>query len=340
MAAMAMRPVHLALICLALLARAATAEHLLVHSRDTTTSTLPLPVGDLPLASDGPTGWLRPASTSHHHPSAPSSSTLPRRLDVIASAPTAPPAPPCPCPCRCGVHTRASAVDDIVPVRGSFIAPARKKALLRALPLLAVPFLPPPVSALVALSALATPVRAWCVPDDTCPGLAHATCSVYRYLGDGTVDRAQPVADMRSVCPHPHCNADSKKRALSKIHAQCRGRHGDPLHSYCAVRTLEMETVAEGNAWRIMPVHLPIADPDAVVAGGGEVCYVELEHMNYREGYYIRCPARACRRYPVVCCTEFPHDAVAAAVWDHRRLTYSDTVAWYNNATAKAQHDG
>jgi hypothetical protein len=106
-------------------------------------------------------------------------------------------------------------------------------ALLDALPLLAIPFLPPPVAALVALSYLATPVRA--CPSSSAPSAAAS------------------------------------------------------------------------------------------------------------------CPVRDCRRHvPALCRTEFPHDAIAAAVWGHRSLTYRDTVGWWHtiNATARTQlqrreyHDG
>ncbi|OEL30881.1 hypothetical protein BAE44_0008100 [Dichanthelium oligosanthes] len=241
-----------------------------------------------------------------------------------------------------GVHTSEAALDNtrmLSPV--GITAPPKKAALLNALPLLAVPFLPPPLVALVALSTLATPVRACSIPSASCSGLTHATCTVYRYLHDnGTVNRAQPFAALQAVCLHPRCDAGSEQRTLSTAYGYCRGRLDDPFHGYCSVRSLEAEVVPEGKAWRIMPVHLPVADPDAVVAAGGDVCYVELEHMNYREGYYIRCPVRDCRHVPVLCCTEFPHDAIAAAVWEHRRLTYRDAVGRYTNDTVKPQIEG
>ncbi|KAL6644261.1 hypothetical protein ACP70R_015869 [Stipagrostis hirtigluma subsp. patula] len=58
------------------------------------------------------------------------------------------------------------------------------------------------------------------------------------------------------------------------------------------------------------------------------------------ECYCIHCPVLSCPLLPFVCCTEFPHDAVAAAVWQHRRLTYHDAVRWYNDDTVKAQLEG
>uniref|UniRef100_K3YLK6 Wall-associated receptor kinase galacturonan-binding domain-containing protein n=1 Tax=Setaria italica TaxID=4555 RepID=K3YLK6_SETIT len=354
----AVRSSHLALICLAfLLTGATTGERLLVHSRTnaTTTTTFPPHAPILLLASDAG----RPTSSHHHlRASSPSPSTLtgvspPRSLDVpvieredtatapATTAPTTPPAPPC--PGVSAVHAHEPAVDDgtLQAPRGTTTAPSKVAALLNALPLLAIPFLPPPVAVLVALSSLATPVRACSAPSASCSGLTHGRCTVYRYHHDnGTVDRAQPFYRLRAVCPHPRCDAGTDTRALSTAYGRCRGRLDDPLHGYCSVRTLEAEVLPEGKAWRIMPVHLPVADPAAVVAAGGDVCYVELEHMNYREGYYIRCPVRDCRHVPVLCCTEFPHDAIAAAVWEHRRLTYRNTVGWHTNDTARTQLQG
>lgn len=140
-----------------------------------------------------------------------------------------------------------------------------------------------------------------------CYRLTQPTCSVYPYNGETrTIDRASPVADMRSVCLHP----------------LCRCRWDDPLHVYCAVRSRSLE--GQGKARHIVP----IADPNAAVASGGDVCYVELAHFNYREGYYIFCPGSDILRLPRVSCTELPPDTVASAVWEHqhRMMTYRDTV--------------
>ncbi|CAO2210718.1 unnamed protein product [Urochloa humidicola] len=337
------RSAHLALICLAFLHLLAGEDHLVPSL----------------LASDAG----RATSSHHHLPAASrSASTLtdvstPRRLHDVpvfieredtatAPATTAPTTPPAAAPCRgaSAVRAPAPAVDDTHPTpRGITAPPSKMAALLKALPLLAVPFLPPPVAALVALSSLATPVRACSfVPSASCSGLTHGSCAVYRYHhGNGTIDRAKPFAGLRTVCPHPRCDAGSDNRARSTAYGRCRGRHDDPFHGYCSVRTLEAEVLPEGKkAWRIMPVHLPVADPAAVVAAGGDVCYVELEHMGYREGYFIRCPVRDCRHVPLLCCTEFPHDAIAAAVWERRSLTYRDTVGRRTNGTAKPRLQG
>ncbi|CAO2187874.1 unnamed protein product [Urochloa humidicola] len=357
--ATAVRSSYLALICLAFL-HLLDGEHLLVHSlmntTSTTTTTFPPHAPIHLLASDA-----RRATSSHHHlaasrsPSTLTGASPPGLLDVptvieredtattpATTAPTTPPATP-PCRGASAVHAPAPAVADTNPTpRGITAPPSKMAALLTALPLLAIPFLPPPVAALVALSTLATPVRACSfVPSASCSGLSHGSCTVYRYHhSNGTVDRAKPFAGLRTVCPHPRCDAGSDNRARSTAYGRCRGRHDDPFHGYCSVRTLEVEILPEGKAWRIMPVHLPVADPAAVVAAGGDVCYVELEHMNYREGYFIRCPVRDCRHVPLLCCTEFPHDAIAAAVWEHRRLTYRDTVGWPTNGTARPRIQG
>jgi hypothetical protein len=45
--------------------------------------------------------------------------------------------------------------------------------------------------------------------------------------------------------------------------------------------------------------------------------------LGYREGYYIHCPVGEHRE---AYCTEFPEEAVAAAVWEHRKLNYLATV--------------
>lgn len=342
MAMAVLRPFHLAVICLALLphtttlepAAAATIFHLFHPHRATNiTTALPPYASVLTMAS---TGAGRPASSHpdrYHAPPSPptrSDASPPPGLDVSAVASKGTTAPP-------HVHVRAAAVDAIVPTPGGVTCtcsatPSTKKALLDALPLLAIPFLPPPLAALVVLSAMASPVGACAAPDADCDGLTHATCAIYPY--NGTIDRTHPVGGRRSVCAHPLCHADSDMRARSVAHAQLQGRRDDPIHAYCTVRSLEKQ----GDAWLIHPAHLPVADPDAVVASGGDVCYVELAHLDYREGYYIRCPVCDCRRVPFLCCTEFPHEAVASAVWEHRRMRYRGTVGpqfgRYNNGTA------
>nr|CAB3480944.1 unnamed protein product [Digitaria exilis] len=256
--------------------------------------------------------------------------------------------PALPCPSVSAVHADSSPDDDdtLLAACGVTAPPSRMAMLLKALPLLAIPFLPPPVAAVVALSTLATPVRACSVPSsDTFSGLNHGTptCTVYRYHhGNATVDRGEPFEELRVACPPPHPRRDaagSDERAPSTAYGH---RHDeDPFHGYCSVLAV---LAPKEKAWRIVPVHLPVADPAAVVAAGGDVCYVELEHMDYREGYYIRCPVSDCCHVPVICCTEFPHDAIAAAVRDreHHRRTYCDTVAWdwYINATARPELEG
>jgi hypothetical protein len=286
-------------------------------------------------------------------------SVIAREDNATAPATTTATAPTTPSPRVCCVHNKreAAAVDGILQTpagaSGTTTAPSKMAAVLKALPLrqmlplLSIPFLPPPMAVLVVLSSLATPVRACSdePSDDYCSGsgLTHATCTVYRYLHDsGTIDRAQPFADLRAVCPHPLCNAGSDERALSTAYGHRRGRRDDPFHGYCSVNTLVVGVVPETGDRCLcsVRVHLPVADPAAVVAAGADVCYVELEHMNYREGYYIFCPVRDCYHEPVVCCTEFPHDAIAATVWEHRSLIYRHALGWYNNDTASPQLEG
>ncbi|KAL6639924.1 hypothetical protein ACP70R_022234 [Stipagrostis hirtigluma subsp. patula] len=301
--AMSVRSSHLTLAadCLALLhllAHDTTGGHHLVHGHTNTDITVPPHVSVLlPLLSDA-----SPTAASHHCRAPPSLSTLldaspPRRLylSAISREDTTASTSPCPCPYVRGVHTRAAVIVAKPRAPAGVTSPARKENLLDALPLLAVPFLPP----------LGWRYPPWCPPSapsppTTAPGWHMPPAPCTATTTTAPADRAQPFADLLSVSQHPLCHAGSDKRARSTDHAQYRGRHGDAFlfHSYCALRTLEMETVAEGDAWRIMPVHLPIDDPDAVVAAGGEVCYVELEHMNYSEGYYIRCPVRDCRALP------------------------------------------
>ena len=69
-------------------------------------------------------------------------------------------------------HARGAAVDGslLTPGASGITAPSKMAAVLRALPLLAIPFLPPPV----ALSSLASRVSA---RFDDCFKLNHATCT-------------------------------------------------------------------------------------------------------------------------------------------------------------------
>ncbi|OEL22704.1 hypothetical protein BAE44_0016277 [Dichanthelium oligosanthes] len=197
------------------------------------------------------------------------------------------------------------------------------------LPLLAVAFLPPPLAAAVVLSSLASLALAADLFYEEFTELNHATCAVFTYdNATGTVDRARPVPGLRVVvCQRPLCiDADLNERTLSVAHAERHGRRHDPLRVYCAVHSIDDAASPSilfpwRNTWR---AHLPVADPGAAAASGDHLCYVELAHMDYREGYYIRCPADA--GHARVSCTEFPDEAVAAAVWEHRSLTYCDTV--------------
>ncbi|CAO2206508.1 unnamed protein product [Urochloa humidicola] len=157
--AMAVRAVQLAVIGLALLyllARATTGENFLVRRRSRTTSIPPRRPAAflLPSSHAPPTAAARPASS--HLLRAPSPSgdlpgaTAPHGLGVSAVArqdqdATASPRAAPPRPARRAVNKRAAFVTGI-------------DALL---PLLAVPFLPLPVAALVALSSMAAPARAW-----------------------------------------------------------------------------------------------------------------------------------------------------------------------------------
>nr|TKW09878.1 hypothetical protein SEVIR_6G130000v2 [Setaria viridis] len=196
------------------------------------------------------------------------------------------------------------------------------------LPLLAAAFLPPPVAAAVAISSLASLALATDLSEEEYTKLNHAICAIYAYdNATSAVDHAPPVASHRVVCRRPLCiNTDLDVRTLWVVLAERHGHRDDPLRVYCAVHSLEGAASPSiffpwRNTWR---AHLPIADPGAAAASGDRLCYVELAHMEYREGYYVLCPASDGHAH--VSCTEFPDEAVAAAVWEHRRLTYRDTV--------------
>ncbi|KAL6640109.1 hypothetical protein ACP70R_022419 [Stipagrostis hirtigluma subsp. patula] len=215
-------------------------------------------------------------------------------------------------------------------------------ALLAALPLLAIAFLPPPVAAAVVVSSLASVVRAD-LSEDEYLRLNHATCAVYPYdNATGTVERAHPVPDLRAICLRPLCiDADPEERTLSVAYAERHGRRDDPLRVFCAVHSLEGASSPSvffpwRNIWR---AHVPVADTDAAAASGDNVCYAELAHVDYREGYFIRYPAGDDHAH--ASCTEFPEEAVASAVWEHRTMTYRDTVEpkcdMYKNGAAGTQ---
>nr|TKW09877.1 hypothetical protein SEVIR_6G129900v2 [Setaria viridis] len=193
--------------------------------------------------------------------------------------------------------------------------------------------LPPPPPSFVALPV--HPDRRLPAAQPRRPG--HRARGHRHRTGDhGANDSAR--ASVPRCLRRPRARARSRRRhppgAARHHHRSVQG--GGATQRAAAAR----HPLPPAAAWRIMPIHLPVADPAAVVAAGGDVCYVELEHMNYREGYYIRCPVRDCRHVPVLCCTEFPHDAIAAAVWEHRRLTYRNTVGWHTNDTARTQLQG
>ncbi|CAL5006844.1 unnamed protein product [Urochloa decumbens] len=254
-----------------------------------------------------------------------SDESSPRSLGVAAAAfqgeDAAAASPRAAAPGGCALSTRAAAAVDSTEAAAPRLGATTKALLHAGLPLLlAVRFLPASVSTLVALSSLATPARA---RSDDCYKLHHATCTVYPYDNEtGSVDRARPDPELGKVCLHPLCHADSADRLLSSLHAQRRGRGDDILYVYCAVRTLEgaPSILPWRNTWS---VHLPVADPRAAAASGGDICYVDLAHLGYTEGYYIHCPVAEHRQ---TYCTEFPDEAIAAAVWEHRRLNYRDTA--------------
>ncbi|CAL5002700.1 unnamed protein product [Urochloa decumbens] len=109
--------------------------------------------------------------------------------------------------------------------------------------------------------------------------------------------------------------------ALLSLLAAAAGFLPPPLAAAVALSSLAPTIFPWRNTWR---AHLPVADPGAAAFSGDRLCYVELAHMDYREAYYIRCPAAGGHAH--VSCTEFPDEVVAAAVWEHRSLTYRDTV--------------
>lgn len=333
MAAAVRRPSRLvfAVTCLALLhllPHATTGKRHLVRSR---THALTNNADALLQTSDAPPTAARWPAFYHHlrELSALSNASQPHRLRFSGVAPkpeesaiSTTRAPPRPRLHLHGIHTTYGAVVDVaLPLPAPYKEDAPSPSLLRALPLLAVPFLPPPLAALAALASLTTPARAGRSSD--CFKLYHATCSIYPYDNEtGTIDRTRSVA--RRVCLHPLCHADSDARLYAVIWAQKHGRVDDLLQIYCTVRTLEGEGGASIFPWRnTWRVELPIAVPGAAHSGG-DICYLELAHLGYTEGYYIRCPA-AGEHYEMFC-TEFPEEEIAVAVWEHRSLTYRATV--------------
>ncbi|CAO2210716.1 unnamed protein product [Urochloa humidicola] len=359
--AIAVRPSHLAgliSLCLALLlhllGRATTCENLLV--RGCATTSLPPRGSVLPLGSDSdsdsdapapPTpkeavvsGLLRLDLVFLVRPHAlPSPSTLsvsrsPRRRAADAAVVTrldeganASPRVTPPRPRGSVGHKRAASAGSI----DIETAPSKTKAAL--LPLLSIPFLPPPVAALVALSSMAAAAHAW---SSDCSRLTHAACDLYKYDNEtGTVNRRRPDPTVSTMCEHPlrHPADDAYERAA--IHAQEHGCGDDPLLIYYSFHVLKRPP-------SILPwlnedvTHLPVA---AAAASDDPICYVELTHLAYREGYYIRCPSPYSEGR-VLTCTEFPEEEIAAAVWEHRRLNYRATV-WprYLTPAPAEKHD-
>ncbi|KAF8675600.1 hypothetical protein HU200_047672 [Digitaria exilis] len=227
-------------------------------------------------------------------------------------------------PCGGGTTTSSGAAATASPAN----------AVVALLPLLAAAaFLPPPMAAAMALSSMASLAIAATGghSDEEYTTLNHATCAVYAYDNvTGTINRARPVPGLRVLCQRPLCfgAADLDERTLSVVHGESHGRRDDPIRVYCAVHSLEGAASPSiffpwTNTWR---AHLPIADPGTTTVDSGDhLCHVELAHMDYRESYYIRCPA-AGGHAAQVSCTEFPEEEVASAVWEHRRLTYRGTV--------------
>ncbi|CAL4998194.1 unnamed protein product [Urochloa decumbens] len=159
--------------------------------------------------------------------------------------------------------------------------------------------------------ALASVLRAIATPCGGGETSSAATSRASKDNATGAADRARPVPGLRVVCPRPLC--------IDATDLEDEERRG-------AVHCLEGAASPSvffpwRNTWR---AHLPVADPGAAAAFGDRLCYVELAHMDYREGYYIRCPDDGGHAH--VSCTEFPDEEVAAAVWEHRSLTYRDTV--------------
>ncbi|TVU06678.1 hypothetical protein EJB05_49902, partial [Eragrostis curvula] len=201
----------------------------------------------------------------------------------------------------CGGASRATTSGGVTRI-------AAPSLLNAALPLLAVAFLPRPLAAAVILSYLPSLVRAG-LSEEEFLKLNHATCAVYPYdINTGAVERARPIPSLREMCLRPLClDLDGE---------------ANKLRIYCAVHSLKGASSPSiffpwRNTWR---AHLPISDPEAAAASGDDVCYVELAHMDYRERYYISCPAGD--GHSRLSCTEFPEEAVASAVRDHRKLTY------------------
>ncbi|EEE68534.1 hypothetical protein OsJ_26987 [Oryza sativa Japonica Group] len=171
----------------------------------------------------------------------------------------------------------------------------------------------------------------------------NATATSRRALSTGTEGWAAPsVIDLREPPPPSATTAPPPPPPRAPpggegCAARLRGRLTEDCfqlpHATCAVYPYDAEARAvdraspHGGTWRTLPVvPLAAADPASASASAGDVCYVELAHLNYREGYFVRCPAFNCSHHPHVSCTEFPPSAVAAAVWEHRRTTYRDTV--------------
>jgi hypothetical protein len=171
---------------------------------------------------------------------------------------------------------REVAVEDTVLAPDSITA----ATMLGALPLLAVPFLPTPLAALVVLSSLATPAKALLGFGSDCSRLARPTCAVYYYHYDnetGLLNRWRRDPILNARCWHPLCHPTVYR--LASLYSQQRGRGDDPLMVYCIFSALiSPPTIIP---WlNIYETYMPIDDPAAVAASGDRVCYVELTHMN------------------------------------------------------------
>jgi hypothetical protein len=105
-------------------------------------------------------------------------------------------------------------------------------------------------------------------------------------------------ADLHDACQRQNCGADSFHRLSRVLYGpHLRGRWDDYSDVFCVVRTIEGSRPILLCSWR------------AVVASGGDVCYVEVARMD-RVSFLIECPAWTCVRH----CTANPSEALLRAV--------------------------
>lgn len=234
--------------------------------------------------------------------------------------------------------------------------PATKVLLRALLPLFTIPFVPGPVAALAVLFFQLTTAHAR--PEDSYK-LNHTTCNIYPYDNDtNSVDRARPNKDMglAAVCLHPLFYADSPECLASVVYgstaaawvtsststAPCaRSRR---VHQVGLRRILRSRSHfgfgIQPPSFHPSPLHPSPnrASPRSSHGGtsGASICLWQTLPPRQRPAATSATSSSRTWRlqggilHPLprheTYCTEFPEEAIAAAVWEHRRLNYRYTV--------------